>query len=341
MNTPIISVIIATYNSSDRVPKLKETLDRQVDEHGEPWGDRLQVLCVDGGSTDATRDLAREAQWSVIDNPAGDPVSAKVIGWEASSSDLVCLLDHDEVLINPDSLARKSQALISHPTVVAVFSSGYYIKNLRSQDAYLSEFGDAFSSFAYRSRNNSSARNRLGRVTPEQTARSLRIYNTPKTRNRILLEIAAQGVLISKARLAQALGQARSTGQVLLRGAGLTFLAESAQVALLNDDPVGHDPRASWSLIRAKGRWRLHNNLRITKASGGAFRSREGRHTTILVAFLYSLHVVTVFPLVARATVISVRSRKNYFFGHVFLSFALLFDALAVLLRPEQGRYGS
>jgi glycosyltransferase involved in cell wall biosynthesis len=341
VNTPMISVIIATYNSSDRVPKLKETLDRQVDEHGEPWGDRLQVLCVDGGSTDATRELALEAQWSVLDNPAGDPVSAKVIGWNAAKSDLVCVLDHDEVLINTDSLARKLDALISNPTIVAVFSSGYYVEDLRSPDAYLSEFGDAFSSFAYRSRNNSSAMNRLGRVTPEQTSLNLRIYNTPKPRNRVLLEIAAQGVLTSKGRLAQSLGQASSTGEVLLRGAGLTFLAESAQVALLNNDPIGHDPRASWSSIRAKGRWRLHNNLRITKASGGAFRSREGRQTTILVAFLYALHVVTVLPLVARATVISVRSRKNYFLGHVFLSFALLFDALAVLLRPEQGRYGS
>ena len=341
MTTRTISVIIATYNSAERIHKLKETLDKQVDKYGQPWGDRLEVLCVDGGSTDATRELALEAQWSVLDNPAGDPVSAKVIGWEAAESDLVCLLDHDEVLVNVDSLARKLDALISYPTVVAVFSSGYSIEGLRSPDAYLSEFGDAFSSFAYRSRNNSSAMNRLGRVTPELTPHNLRIYNTPKPRNRILIEIAAQGVLISKARLSQSLGQARSTGQVLLRGAGLTFLAESAQFALLNNDPVGHDPRASWSLIRAKGRWRLHNNLCNTEISGGSFRSREGRQTAIRLGLLFLFHVISIVPLVIRAMILSIRSRKNYFFGHLFLSFALLFDALAVLLRTEQRRYGS
>lgn len=340
MNSPLISVIIATYNSADRIEMLKQSLSSQLDEHGEPWGDRLGVLCVDGGSTDSTRELAAEAQWTVLDNPAGDPANAKVIGWEAATSDLIVFLDHDEVLLRTYSLARKRTLIESHPSVVAVFSSGYYINNLDAPDAYLSEFGDAFSCFAYRSRNSSSTQRRLGRMHAEARLPDAQIYDVPRPGSRVLLEIAAQGVLVSRARLARSLGEATSSGRVLLRGAGLTNLAEWARVALLEDDPVGHDPRASWSSIRAKATWRLHNNLRPNQSSGAAFHMREGRRPTFHLTVLFLAYLITIFPLVLKALMISFQSRKNYFFGHIYLSLALPIDALRVLGGRQRRRYG-
>lgn len=340
MNSPLISVIIATYNSADRIEMLKQSLSSQLDECGEPWGDRLEVLCVDGGSTDSTRELAVEAQWEVLNNPAGDPVSAKVIGWEVAKSDLVCILDHDEVLANSDSLARKLLLLNSYSAVVAVFSSGYRINNLDAPDAYLSEFGDAFSCFAYQSRNSSSTRRRLGRMRAETKLPDAEIYDVPRPGGRVLLEIAAQGVLVSKARLARALGEVTSTGQVFLRGVGLNDLSNWARVGLLKDDPVGHAPRASWSSIRAKGAWRLHNNLRTTKSSAAAFRVREGTGWTARRTVLFLIYTFTVLPLIYKALVISLESRKNYFFGHIYLSLALPIDALRVLGGRQRRRYG-
>jgi len=340
MNSPLISVIIATYNSADRIEMLKQSLSSQLDERGEPWGDRLEVLCVDGGSTDSTRELAAKAQWTVLNNPAGDPANAKVIGWESATSDFVVFLDHDEILLRTDSLARKLAVINSCPAVVAVFSSGYCISSLDAPDAYLSEFGDAFSCFSYRSRNSSSTGRRLGRIRAEVNLPDAEIYVTPRPGSRVLLEIAVQGVLVSKARLARSLGEVTPTGQVFLRGAGLTNLAGWARVGLLKDDPVGHDPRASWSSIRAKGEWRLHNNLRITKSSGAAFRMREGTGSTARRAVLFVIYVLTVLPLVSKALVISLQSRKNYFFGHIYLSLVLPIDALRVLVGRQQRRYG-
>lgn len=340
MTRPLISVVIATFNSADRIPGLHESLVNQVDALGDPWGNRLQVLCVDGGSTDSTRAVASEAQWTVLNNPAGDPVSAKIIGWEAAAADLIVFIDHDELLIRCDSLARKLALLESDDSVLAVFSSGYYIEEMCPADAYLSEFGDAFSCLIYKSRNNSSIRNRIGRIRAEVELDDADIYATPRPKSRILLEIAAQGTMVSKARLRESLNQQDRSGDLLLRGVGLTSLPHSARVAVLKDDPVAHDPRASWRSIRAKGRWRLHNNLRTTKSSGGAFRAREGGQSSVYFAVLYLIHVLALFPLLVRAILISVRSRKNYFLGHLYLSFALVLDAIKVVVGQDQRRYG-
>lgn len=341
MTDPQVSVIVATYNSEDRITDLMASLASQHDEWGNPWGDRLQVLCVDGGSTDSTREVVLEAGWILLDNPAGDPVSAKVIGWESASSDLVCFIDHDEVLLRSDSIARRKRDLALNPKVVAAFCSGYLIDNLNPADAYLSEFGDAFSCFAYKSRNNSAVPNRLGHMQFELDTGEAKIYATPKRGDRVLLEIAAQGVLVSRTRLASALGHKTPSRETFLRGVGLTDLADSSRFAIAKDDPVGHQPRASWSTIRAKGRWRLRNNLDSRMSSGASFRKREGNSVTARIVLRFAIHIVTLVPLLTRAVKLSVASRKNYFFGHIYLSLALCADAPTAFRRQEQTRYGA
>lgn len=335
-----ITLVIATFNSADRVELVRDSLLGQRDEFGMPWGARLKVMCVDGGSTDSTCERARAAGWTVLDNPAGDPVSAKVLGWETAESDVVCFLDHDEVFLKADSLAKRMRILSSDPKLVAVFSSGYCIQGMKSADAYLSEYGDAFSCFAYRSRNNCATPRRLGRLQAEKRLVDAKIYPTPRVADRVLLEVAAQGVLVSKGRLARALGHGSPTAETLLQGAGLTNLVDSARVALANDDPVGHYPRASWSSIRAKSRWRLHNNLRSTGAAGASFRNREGRSITGWRSFCFVIHTVTLVPLLFRAMKISLRSRKNYFLGHTYLSLMILLDAIIAIVVQKQRRYG-
>ena len=63
-----MTVVIATYNSARFLPELANMLERQMKP---PESGSLEVLIVDGGSSDETRTLAIEMGFRVIDNPEG------------------------------------------------------------------------------------------------------------------------------------------------------------------------------------------------------------------------------------------------------------------------------
>jgi len=335
------TIVIATYNSSIHLPHLRESLRKQRDESGARLLDQAEVLCVDGGSTDNSLELIEEYGWQAVVNSNGDPASAKRIGWERARNDLIFFLDHDERLLCPDSFARKLDVLSQDPRVIAVFSSGYSLDGLSNADSYLSEFGDAFSCFFYRTRNTSRNGARSRGLNVETELQRATIFATPSARSRVLLEITAQGTLTSKSRLHAALGKSGGDGESMIEGIGLTGLDPVWRVGILEDDPVQHLPNATWSTIRRKTRWRLHNNLQNTQASAASLAAREKKAVVTLSLMLFVLHTALLLPLILRAFRISLASRKNYFCGHIYLTVCVLLDSFPVLIGRNQHRYGS
>lgn len=70
-----VSIIIATYNSEKILPKVLQAVRRQSFPQEE-----LEILTVDGGSTDRTKELAAKYGCRIIDNPKTEPVHAKLLG---------------------------------------------------------------------------------------------------------------------------------------------------------------------------------------------------------------------------------------------------------------------
>ena len=106
---------------------------------------------MDGGSTDGTYALIERYGGRVIHNPRTEPVHAKLLGMQAARGRYVLTLNHDEVMVSPDSILHKVQALQAHPECKAALCGGY----LRPDDypllnQYISEFGDPYSLFIYR-----------------------------------------------------------------------------------------------------------------------------------------------------------------------------------------------
>ena len=71
----------------------------------------MEVLVVDGGSTDGTRDLVRErmTRWDrlfLLDNPGRRSSAGRNVGARAAAGDLIVFLDGHCSLLRPDYLAR-------------------------------------------------------------------------------------------------------------------------------------------------------------------------------------------------------------------------------------------
>lgn len=106
---PLVSLIVATYNSGSELDKLVESLDAQTLPQ-----DQFEAVFVDDGSTDDT--FARLKAFAQtrpnyrverIEN-SGWPSKPRNTGMKMARGEYVCFMDHDDAIF-PDGLRRLTQ----------------------------------------------------------------------------------------------------------------------------------------------------------------------------------------------------------------------------------------
>jgi len=115
-DNPLVSVIIPTYNCAEYVSEAIESMLAQTYRP-------LEVVVLDDGSTDGTRD--RVAQFGdrvkyVYQENAG-PSAARNAGIATSKGKIIALLDADDTCA-PHRIERQMRVLMSHPDVGFVAS---------------------------------------------------------------------------------------------------------------------------------------------------------------------------------------------------------------------------
>ncbi len=119
---PGVSVVIPTYNSA----RFLADAVTSVLEQGYP---RLEILIVDDGSTDDTRQLAVSmgpaVRYLYQDNQG--PPAARNLGLRSITGDLVALLDADD-LWTPGKLALQVPPLMSNPDLGMVLGLTQYFR---------------------------------------------------------------------------------------------------------------------------------------------------------------------------------------------------------------------
>jgi glycosyltransferase involved in cell wall biosynthesis len=120
---PRVSVVIPSYNAEAFLADAVQSVLRQT------WRD-LELVIVNDGSTDSTGALAErfregDARVRIVEKPNGGLSSARNAGIAASSGDLICFLDADDILL-PNKLERQVSFLDDFPGCDLVYSD-YYI----------------------------------------------------------------------------------------------------------------------------------------------------------------------------------------------------------------------
>jgi len=104
----MISIVIPTLNEADRLPHLLGRLAAEPVPH--------EVIVVDGGSTDGTRCLAREAGARVIRAERGR--GRQIAAGAALARGEILLFLHADSRLPPGGLARIAEALAARPDAV-------------------------------------------------------------------------------------------------------------------------------------------------------------------------------------------------------------------------------
>lgn len=333
-----MTVVIATFNSARFLPSLHEMFAQQEQPEN---GTSLEILAVDGGSKDETRDLAAELGFSVIDNPQGNPIAAKFLGLNHAQSRLVCFLDHDEQLVKKDALLNRYRLFGRDSSLRAVISCGYqFDRSDSTSNMYASEFGDPVSLVVYRSPNNENFRtrvfsSRLRTVSVQGTAFTFEASSESRP---ILCEMAAGSGVID-ADFYRTHHPSLFVDQNLLPHA-YYLLGSSDHLAIVAGDSVTHDSAESWKIVRAKVKWRLGNAINQTGVSSSGFSGRShsslyspGRHARVFLVY-----AMTLLPPLVDSVWLAITRRRIGYLNHFLLTYYVVGTSISMRLKKSLGR---
>lgn len=135
-----------TYNSEGTIPLALSSIRSQSFDQA-----AIEILVIDGGSSDRTKDIAKQFGCRVLDNPQRLPEYAKFLGIQDAKGRYAIFLDSDEVLADKNSVRNKISALAEHPEVKNVITAGLVNPpDYPGINDYANRFGEPFSFFIYR-----------------------------------------------------------------------------------------------------------------------------------------------------------------------------------------------
>ena len=112
---------------------------------------QIEILLVDGGSTDKTAEIARKYHAEMIHNERKLPEFAKQQGLLAAKGTYGIFIDSDESFLNMCSLKNRIEMMEKHPSVKNIVSTGQVCqKGENGVVRYANFIGDPFSNFVYR-----------------------------------------------------------------------------------------------------------------------------------------------------------------------------------------------
>ena len=305
MNMPLVTIIIATFNSGKLLPRtLAAIRDQDYPQ------DRLEILAIDGGSSDDTADVVRRYGGKIIKNPETEPVNAKVIGIQQARGKYVITLDHDEVLLNPHSIRMKILALEENPDCKAALCSGYKRpRNYPLLNEYISEYGDPYSLFIYNFPKGygffeKALRKNYSIVKSEE---DYFVVSFAKAKNQPLIELVCAATVIDRAYFEESCSTKNGVGHAFYA----MLQSGDNKIIVSRKDPVEHYSVDALRSYWPKLKWRVINNVFATRDNSAGFAGRMAYQPSLKYKkFLFLPYsFLIIIPLLHGA--LMAGSRKN------------------------------
>ena len=118
MTEPLVSVVIPCYNAGRWLPDTLESALAQT------WP-RTEIVVVDDGSTDCSRDVVKKYPVRLVEQSRRGPSAARNAGFAVAGGEVVQFLDADDVL-HPEKIARQMERLIEFPAALALATQGKF-----------------------------------------------------------------------------------------------------------------------------------------------------------------------------------------------------------------------
>jgi glycosyltransferase involved in cell wall biosynthesis len=339
------SIITATFNSARTLEKCLAAIRAQTYPQ-----DLVEILVVDGGSTDNTREIAQRFNCRIVDNPRVEPMTAKLIGLREASGEYLMHVDSDEVLASPHALEKRRLAFKDNRDVSMVFSTGYANPAGAPFAArYINEYGDPFSMFYYRLSKDSK------RFIAQMRRRDRVISETD---DYLVFELGdgPQPIMTN-----EACGNCidlkffrKHFSELFDKPGGPTLFFYHMQTitkrfAVTKDDKIFHYSADRWSTFLRKIKWRVKQNVFYPHEMGSsAFGGRVNfdRSNVSFKKFLYIPYAFLIVPAACDALWLMCSRRDPCYILHIPLTLYTAWTIMSQMalkllgFRPPMTSYG-
>lgn len=138
-----VSFIIAVLNERHRLPPVIESIRAQ-----DYPAELVEIVVVDGLSTDGTQQYARDAGCVVVDNPRRLAEPGHLLGYAAATGDVLCIIAADNILNTRDFIRRIVEPF-EDPNVYAAVPRVVSTRDDNLSTKYINDFTDPFNHFLY------------------------------------------------------------------------------------------------------------------------------------------------------------------------------------------------
>lgn len=137
---PLVSIVTPTLNSARY---LKEYFERIVTQNYPR--DKIEMLIVDGGSTDSTLDIAKEYGAIIIsrNDLRDNPEARKAVGIHKCKGEYVLFVDSDNIIPHPEWLKKMLLPLLRDEAVASQPLWFHYSKKMLMLNRYYALMGNA------------------------------------------------------------------------------------------------------------------------------------------------------------------------------------------------------
>ena len=140
---PATSIITPTLNNEHDIILFLKSIQNQKYPR-----EKIEILIVDGGSTDATCQIARQNHCKVIQNPEVLAEPGVNLGMQKSTGDLMIILATDNIFEDTYAFEKISK-VFENPDVFAAFPKQDYKKSYNIFTKYHNTFTDPFNHFIH------------------------------------------------------------------------------------------------------------------------------------------------------------------------------------------------
>ena len=143
MKTPRLSIVMPTYNAESDLQRFFKYFILQNIQRS--W---VELLIVDGGSTDKTLEIARTYGARIVQNPYKLAEPGVALGFEKASADLVMILAADNIFPDPGAIMTMI-TVFDDKRITAAFPKHDTGPGDTLYSRYINTFTDPFTHFVY------------------------------------------------------------------------------------------------------------------------------------------------------------------------------------------------
>lgn len=344
MNYPLVSIMIATFNSEKVLPRTLEAIRAQTYPQ-----DKLEILAIDGGSTDSTLEIAKQFNCTILNNPKTEPVNARIIGLREARGLYIMTIDHDEVIENPNSILIKYKILAANPSVKLIHDSGYKRPtDYPLLNQYISDFGDPYSFFMYHCPKDWHAFIPfLKRNYPisQETELFVEFIVTPEKTGTLILEIFCGGNFIEAEYFKNMLffhATEKEREYVLGHAFYLMLKDNNTKFIVTKNDPLVHYSVDSIKAYLPKLKWRIKNNIHFPEKAKSGITGRVKFQSKILKykKILFLPYALTIICPLIEGFYFSVKRKNIIYLLHplltVYVAVQIIYQYVLKLLGKKQ-----